>query len=976
MTQAELQSRFPQMTPVKSPPALFRVNGCGVSLYGKRDEDPQTGSHVATWCLSLLFVPVLGLRAYRVARAPGRAWYFLGREPLSALVKWWNASVIAGVLATIAVAQCESFTSRPQYQAKKQMAHAAELVKEGHLAQGASEFKVLVLHHSVATDQAVAAAEDLLKNKIDQAPLPEALGVLTAAAAIGHQGFPIPLSEVAQKGMQIVAARGDAEPAAALQILDAIRPLQSDPRALDDRRLLLLKSWASSEPQNLDAVAPLAMILSENGDSAGARKLLMHVKDKLADGEGARVLGLILAREGDYDGSYQLLWPYVKTRLDGLHQAEHVFEATYKSLSDHQVQILKGGQAPDDFYTKYKVASENEKQSMVTEYVNQRVKDDPAYTSSQAELAKQAAVVPVAMELGIVMLNQAQGEPDTERRKSELQSAEQVFLAIGGVASESDTYRLSLGQVYYWLGKQDEGRKLFDEFLRSHNGDFHAMLQLAAQYRQIGSELEARTMGESAYAKSTTDAERYSAANFRARCYKDLDDEIAWLQKTDPAEPNNKASLFLAMGDKALMDGRDQESAASFKSALDVYATMPRSDMTINESALAYYGIFEATGDRASLDRCIDFFQQAVDLNPTDTVLIYNAASTILVGAVADVIGSSIDLRALHSPGELSTLSYLYNDQSGRQALVLKLQSHPGVQRALSYLQKLMVISPKKIETYESAYAVHSFTRDEAALGALNERVKSAGLDVSDQLAQITSMLSGEKDQEHVTQLTARLARARSTLAAVRSRNDRTAAVAMDTVVLDMLSLDSINGQQSADEAVDLAKEAYRVAPSAQAQGMVEAALLNRAGKNLRKSDAGFDAFAGKFARETGPSYLIAVAASEATPYQHAVLGDPDVQAATQIAIDQFVAYPDSSCASDWAVLNASHPREAARSAGILRGAARYRLEDSIESTVSPCSITAALNSYWMAQIDRRPDDAKAALQRIAAFGLPVPIQP
>ena len=495
----------------------------------------------------------------------------------------------------------------------------------------------------------------------------------------------------------------------------------------------------------------------------------MPVKDKLADGEGARVLGMILAREGDYDGSYNLLWPYVKTRLDGLHQAEQDFEVTAKSVSDRQIQFLKNGQAPEDFYTKYKASSDADKQNMVDQFVNSRVKDDPDYASKQEALVKQADVVPVAMELGIVMLNQAQGQPDAERRKAELQSAEQVFLAIGGVASGSDTYRLSLGQVYYWLGKQADGRKLFDEYLVSNGRGFNALLELAMQYRQLGSDVQARAMSEEAYSKATTDQEKYSAAGFRSRCFKDLDDEIAWLEKSDLSQAGNKASLSQAKGDKALVEGRDQEAMGLFQSAIDAYASMPRSASSVNDTALSYYAMFQATGDRSSLDRCIDYFQQAVNLSPTDSVLIYNAASTILEGAIADVIGDSIDLRALHATGSLSTLGYLYNDQSSRSELVRKLKAHPGIQRTLSYFQKLMVIAPKKIETYESAYALHAFTRDEDALARAGNASKPPG-SIHRSNSRSSNRCSAEKDAQNATELSAQLAKSQATLEAVRSQ--------------------------------------------------------------------------------------------------------------------------------------------------------------------------------------------------------------
>ena len=80
MAEIDLNTKFPQLRPISSPPGLFRFNGFGVGIYGSRDPDAETGTYVATYCISALWVPILALRAYRVARA-GEGWYFLGREP-------------------------------------------------------------------------------------------------------------------------------------------------------------------------------------------------------------------------------------------------------------------------------------------------------------------------------------------------------------------------------------------------------------------------------------------------------------------------------------------------------------------------------------------------------------------------------------------------------------------------------------------------------------------------------------------------------------------------------------------------------------------------------------------------------------------------------------------------------------------------------------------------------------------------------
>jgi hypothetical protein len=98
------RTKYPEMRPVRSTPWLFNVHGIGAGFYGERDRDPPTGTYVKTHCLSIVFVPVLALGAYRVY-PHGAGWTLIGRTPLSAFAKLWNVVFVVGVAVWIVVAQ-------------------------------------------------------------------------------------------------------------------------------------------------------------------------------------------------------------------------------------------------------------------------------------------------------------------------------------------------------------------------------------------------------------------------------------------------------------------------------------------------------------------------------------------------------------------------------------------------------------------------------------------------------------------------------------------------------------------------------------------------------------------------------------------------------------------------------------------------------------------------------------------------------
>lgn len=90
-----LLRKFPNMRPGKSPPVLFRMYGCGFAMFGNRDVDYDTCTYIKSYGLTLLWIPIFSLSAYRVADAESDGWHFLGKESLSKSIRWFNFAVFA-----------------------------------------------------------------------------------------------------------------------------------------------------------------------------------------------------------------------------------------------------------------------------------------------------------------------------------------------------------------------------------------------------------------------------------------------------------------------------------------------------------------------------------------------------------------------------------------------------------------------------------------------------------------------------------------------------------------------------------------------------------------------------------------------------------------------------------------------------------------------------------------------------------------
>ena len=66
------------MKRIKRAPSLYTMNTIGTHLYGERDHDRFTQSHVATLYFVVLFIPLIPIRCYRVVPQDG-GWSFLGQ---------------------------------------------------------------------------------------------------------------------------------------------------------------------------------------------------------------------------------------------------------------------------------------------------------------------------------------------------------------------------------------------------------------------------------------------------------------------------------------------------------------------------------------------------------------------------------------------------------------------------------------------------------------------------------------------------------------------------------------------------------------------------------------------------------------------------------------------------------------------------------------------------------------------------------
>jgi hypothetical protein len=876
------------------------------------------------------------------------------------------------IIGGIAYFGWQAYTGSANYVAGQKLAEADGLAQSGRLGKAAALYAEVARGGSDRAADGAAKLKDLLAGPAGEAPPLEAAGILRAVVEVPNRDA---IGDPCARGLELAERHAKDDPRGALQILDAVAGIAPDAKAHTARQRALLERAVAKHADDQVLAERLALIYDAEGKRAECEKLLAPHEAHLGESEGARVLAKAYADGGKLDKALPLLERYVEGRLKRLHAAEEAYTRAEDDAAKQVIKELQDGTAPGFDYNRHRAADEAAKKALIQEYLLGRIKDNPALKETSDALAREAVVVPAVLDLGIVRLRRAQELADPAARTAELKKAEETFLAIRTFAEKSDTYRLFLGQVTYWLGRPAEGRRLFDEVLKGNQRSPEMLLAVGRVLREVGAVAEARSLMEEAYNKEPEPAKKFAAARQRALLFVDLDDEIAWLQKSNTGSPDVKASLSLAQGQKALDEGKNEEAAKHLRDSIASLGAMPENSATLNNTALAYFSLYRVTGDARDVDRAGQMLDKALALEPGNSILLTNAASSIQEAAVRDLVGKAIDVNALKLGGRLDLFSYLYDDKNGREAFLERVRKHPSILKGLTYFDRLMVLAPKNPAGYAGAAAVYVYVRDAEGLRKLARRLEGADLDLADSIREALDYYAGKRDSKSKREAKAGLIAAEEAwkTAAKQGKKTVTYAVAASRLADKKMDLGQAGLDVNPDEIVTLAEEAYAAAPSSATRSHLIAALLFRASRALARQEPAYAEMVKRANRSAGSSFLIAVALSrEGKPFE-AARSNKDVQRAIALVKESATKFPDDPSPWWWVLLCRTDPDVAKKIAEGLRKDEISQASLTIGRRLAPVSASAALAEYWARLSAGEEAKALAVLKQCAARGVPLP---
>ncbi|HOX07470.1 MAG TPA: hypothetical protein PK280_13790, partial [Planctomycetota bacterium] len=903
--------------------------------------------------------------------------YFLGKQPLSGFAKGWNMAVAAlGLFLVMSIAwavHTESLSYR-------MAARLRQAEKDEAAGQTAAAFRGYTEAADSGTDSAAAAGgalEALFTTKLATLPAKNAAELLRLGAERAASGRPQPSKKTVLDAARALAeARLAAEPRDALRILDSVGKLAGDSKDHAARRAAALRAAAARHPDDPDLASELAVLLESEKDLAGCEKVLTPLADKLGTREGARILGTIHADAGRFDQARKLLTGYCEGRLKTLHATVKEYNQAQQAVADGAIARLRAGSAGPSWYQAYeaKAADKAAQQAMVDEYVTRAINSDLRLKKLGEQLSAQAAVVPVALDLGMVMLRRAQAMTGEERRK-ELLAAEGVFLAVQGVAEGSDTYRISYGQVLYWLGKATEGRKLFDEYLASKKRGPESLYVVAHILREVGATSESWTLGEEAYNQEKDPTRKQGMANFMAASSRDLDTTVVWLGRCNPADKDSQAHLASCQGHLAARDGKDREAEAAYRRSVALYADIPKSPTTLNNCALVYGSLFRVSGKAEDFRRAASMLEEAVGLEPDKRIVAGNAADHLEGCAVLTLLEGRLNYKALGLSPDESLLTYCYDDQAGREEVVGRYTKHPSFQRALELRKRSLLLAPRDQHCAAALMGTLSWLRDEPGLLELQNRLKEVPLDLDSYRQVCLDGFAGKKETESRKAMEVAIAKLAKVTAEPRlNADDLTPDVAgVQLLNLEMSAASSWGRALDLDAAVARAEKLVAARPCRATRSALASALVFRISRRLAAANPGYAAALEKCRRSLGDGQALLLVAGRDPAFRAAAAANPDMKRLLALDQEDLVRLPKHVSVWQWALRKQFSPETAKEAADLLAGNRVNQLLIELGSQITPMDAGDCCVLHWLFAFRGQADRAAEVLRAAAKDGVPLP---
>ena len=993
MDKGELQERFPGLVVGARLPGLFQLNGCGLALYFSRDFDAPTGTYVKTLCVTILWIPLFPVGAYRVSDAPTGGWFVVGREPPSPSMLAARRVALGLLLFGAFMAAWGGYRTTDGYKDGVELSGAREATRRGRIREAAERFRMLARSGRKVAESArdgLRGAVEAVSPETDPA---DAVAVLLAAHDPGGGAGPV-LPDLWRRATAYASDPARLPVANQVQLLTSLAPLAPGADAVAAERRRLVERGAGASPPDLWSVSELALELEARSDAAGAEALLAPHAARLGDLEGARILGQIRAGQGRFEEAFPLLDRYLEKRLDRLHSETEAFSKAVAAAQEAAMEHLRRGGETEDWYARHERADEAARSRMVSEAVAARVEKDASLADRRNRYRDAARIVPVAMDLGIVRMQRARSMSDAEEERRELLQAERVLTAIDGVAAGDPEYEFAAARVAFWLGKRDACDAHLAAALEAGGDTFETRSRIGTLLASLGESAGAREHWVAAYALAGSETERSIAAYcVSVNTRDDPDGALEWVRRADASDPvvaagppgrgrgaapGPPAQSPPARGagggpgggggpPAAMAHGDFAAAERALAASLAAYDRLPRNPVVLNNAALVAGQLSNLTGRVESLEDAGRRLRDALAEMPTNIVVLMNTAQTLsAIGWVRSLDGG-IDLRL----GVQGLRDIRHDDAAGLERIRAAARASDEMREALRLLDRGLGLVPGNADLVDTCAGLAGDLGDVARLRELVALVSSHPPDTEPGRAAYLASRARAADP----------APARGFLATARAHldglgpgtNDRDRSVVAVACVqaaggawflgvdVDLAALDADARRLHADFPSSATRTAERI---------TAALLVHRA---LCASNPRYAREAGSAGPSVGPEGLLAEALYRDASLRDAVRASADFVRLVDLIEESDRKFPGELGGISRGLLWAAGRRPLEVPAGPGGVEPDWALQGRVLHATSPYAARVSIGRAWTLRVLGKPDRAEEVLRECVRLGGAIP---
>jgi hypothetical protein len=452
-----------------------------------------------------------------------------------------------------------------------------------------------------------------------------------------------------------------------------------------------------------------------------------------------------------------------------------------------------------------------------------------------------------------------------------------------------------------------------------------------------------------------------------------VEDAIEWLEKSDPDNTAIQISLNGARGEKALEQGQKELASDFLHKAINGYQSQPRTSATLNNWGLAYLSLYGATGKREDQMRGVSLMEEAVTLEPGNSVRLNNIMYTLLSSATTDLARESVHLDLLGERARISTLGHLYSNSQERQTIAKKLRENETMKKALVYLDKALLLSPKSGHLYQTGLEIQGFFRDLPEIKKLEQRMQIAQLDLAEDAEEAKDFYSGRKDKISVEKLKGAIKKYEAFLQNPSvQQHPPTLAFAVESLA------DLRQTAYSYGETVDTSKmlaeaeAAWQKQQTASSLANIIASLFARAEDNLIQSSPNYAELARKTRKALSPRLRFAYILDRKDSLNAEIQKDRNFVKALELIKEYNRRFPDAVSPEDWALFHNIQAEEAMAIAATFKNDFNA-LKHELHFRLHPMWANTILERYWFKKMAGDVQGALEVYQRGLSKELPLP---